>query len=638
MTFNSPAEALTQVWGYNRFRPLQLKIIQSVLEGKDTLTLLPTGGGKSLCYQVPALCLQGICLVVSPLIALMKDQVDELSKLGLKAYAIYSGQTHREIDIILDNCVYGETKFLYVSPERLHSDLFRERVKKMNVSILAVDEAHCISQWGHDFRPSYLEINEFRQIVPEAKLIALTATATERVVHDILLNLAFAKDHKTFIQSFSRPNLSLNVRKVEDKDRKLLEIMGKTKGQSIVYARTRKKTREIAALLIRHGISADFYHGGLEQQDRIGKQEAWMKNKFRVMVATNAFGMGINKPDVRLVVHMDLTSDLESYYQEAGRAGRDGQKSYAIIIYHPYDLEELHERIKMSSPDVELMRRVYQSLANYFKLAVGSSSLTSFDFDLGDFVKTYQYDYLAAFHALKKLGEQGFIQLTDSFYQPSKVYFLPEPLELYKFQVANKTYEPVTKALLRLHGGELYTNFVTISERKIAFSLKTTVADIERKLSLLHDMEILVYDQQKEKPQITFTTPRFDASKLPLDTKLVEARKRIDLENMRAVIDYVSQDSDCRSNIIQEYFGEEKISPCGHCDVCIAKGIKRNFGKSRLEIMNHLKTIIAEGPIRIADILPHFPPHSENEVMTILRELLESEEIFFDELKMLSSN
>jgi ATP-dependent DNA helicase RecQ len=631
MKYNSPEEALDRVWGFDKFRPLQSRIIQSVMQGHDVLAILPTGGGKSLCFQVPALCMEGICLVITPIIALMKDQVEQLKKLGIRAAAIYSGMSRKEIDITLDNCIYGETKFLYVSPERLKSELFIERAKRMKIHLLAVDEAHCISQWGYDFRPSYLEVSEFKQYVPDSRMIALTATATREVTRDIVEKLSMKIDHQIFIQSFARPNLSFIVRKTEDKDAKVLEALQKIGGASIVYVRTRKRTKEISEYLLKNKISADYYHGGLPFQERNVKQEKWMQNRFRVMVSTNAFGMGINKTDVRLVVHADLPDNLESYYQEAGRAGRDGLRAYASLVYHEKDIEELRNRIRLSTPEPELIKRVYQSLANYYKIAVGSSLFASYDFDIREFAQTYQLDYLSTFHAIKKLEDQGFIQLTESFYHPSKVMVLISHEDLYKFQVANKSLEPIIKNMLRIYGGELYANFTIISEKKLAISLRTSVQDVEKKLNILDKQEVIIYDQKKDEPQITFTTPRYDASKLPLDVNFLEARRSSDMDKANAMIHYASQTDTCRSVFIQHYFGESSATPCSKCDYCVERSAPVLSRSMELEIQNRILEKLKKGPSSIQGMVNHFKDIREDTLIHCIQQLLDSEELYFDE-------
>ena len=411
----SPNDILKQYWGFDSFRPLQEDIIQSVLDGKDTLALLPTGGGKSICFQVPALVKEGICIVISPLIALMKDQVYNLQKRGIAAVAIFSGMHYKDIDRILDNCIYGNTKLLYLSPERLTSDLVRERIKKMKVSLIAVDEAHCISQWGYDFRPPYLQIAEIREYLPKVPIMALTATATPEVVKDIQEKLEF-KRGEVFQQSFLRENLAYVVLEEEGKMEKLFKVLTGVRGSGLVYVRNRRKTKEIAMFLKKYRITADYYHAGLTNEERSQKQEAWINDKIRIIVATNAFGMGIDKPDVRVVVHMDLPDSLEAYFQEAGRAGRDGQKSYAVLLYNQGDKLDLERRFELSFPPLKEVRLTYQALGSYLQLAVGSGEGESYDFDLVEFSRVYGFSTVKTFNCLKVLERAGWIALSESIY------------------------------------------------------------------------------------------------------------------------------------------------------------------------------------------------------------------------------
>lgn len=565
-----PGSILKQFWGYEKFRPLQEDIIRSVLDGNDVLALLPTGGGKSICFQVPGLILEGISIVISPLIALMKDQVENLSKRGIKAEAIYSGMSFREIDRILDNSVYGDIKFLYVSPERLKTEIFLERVNKMKVALLIVDEAHCISQWGYDFRPSYLEISEFRKIIPNKNTIALTATATERVRKDIVEKLEM-ENPEIFLKSFSRANLSYSVREVEDKYGKLLEILNNVNGTGIIYVYTRKRTMEIASWLLKQNISADFYHGGLSGEERSRKQELWIKNRIRIMVCTNAFGMGIDKPDVRIVVHMDLPDNLESYYQEAGRAGRDEKKSYAVIVFNNKDIEELKARVKRSYPSMEFIKRVYQSLANYYGLAVGSHNMESLDFDIKEFSKSYKFDPVEVYHAMKILADEGLLDLTESFYAPSKVYVKVQSTALYEFQVANPAYDELIKSILRIYGGEVFSNFVRISEKQISAYLNVDQEKVVENLKKLDQLMIIEYEQQKDQPQITFLTPRMDTSGIKLESEDLNYRREVEIKKMKSVIQYVTHKDRCRTQLLLEYFDEVSYDSCGICDICIEK-------------------------------------------------------------------
>ncbi len=563
-----PQEILRSVFGHDNFRPVQKEIIDSVLAGRDSLALLPTGGGKSICYQIPSLCQEGICLVVSPLIALMKDQVDALRRKDIKAAAIYSGMSHREIDRTLDNCIYGDYKFLYVSPERLKSELFIERFRQMKINLIAVDEAHCISQWGYDFRPPYLEIAEIRPFHPKIPIVALTASATPQVCADILEKLEM-KNPETFTQSFSRENLSYSVRLVENKLEKGLEILQRIQGTAIWYVRNRQATHQIAKALAQLGISAAAYHAGLSMQDRNAKQESWMSGQVRVMVSTNAFGMGIDKPDVRSVIHSDLPENLENYYQEAGRAGRDGLKSYAVLLSNQQDFETLLSRSELVYPSLDFLRKVYQCLANYYRIAVGSNMLSSFDFEWNEFAQSYKLGVLETFYALKVLEEEGFIGLSESYYSPSKIHFTVDPSRLYEIQISHARLDPIVKMILRTYGGNVFSEYIKIQEAKLAKALGIKEFELIKSLKQLEQLEVMVYDQRKDKPQITFLTPRYDAGKLPLNFARIDLRRKLTLEKARQMVGYSQQKLICRTQFIQEYFGEQTDSLCGVCDWCI---------------------------------------------------------------------
>lgn len=559
---------LKKYWGFDSFRPQQEEIITSVLDGKNTLALLPTGGGKSICFQVPGISLSGICLVVTPLIALMKDQVEQLRKRGIIANSIYSGMPRREIDIVLYNCVLGKVKFLYVSPERLKTDLFIARVAEMNVSLIAIDEAHCISQWGYDFRPSYLEIPEIYSLLKDVKKIALTATATKEVKDDILEKLEF-KSTSIFQKSFARKNLSYSVFELENKEQKMVEILSNVKGSAIVYVRSRKETFRISRILNSLKISSEYYHAGLTVKERSLKQTAWTKNQTRVMVSTNAFGMGIDKPDVRAVIHFDLPDSLEAYYQEAGRAGRDERNAFAVLLYGESDIIRTRENFVRSFPSVENLKRVYQSLANYYKLAVGSSQWQSFDFKIDAFSKTYKLNAFDTFYSIKKLEENGLILLNESFFKPSVVMFSLNHEQLYRYCIANLKMEPLIKGMLRLYGGEIYTEFVKVNESDLAQLLKSSVREVQKNLSFLHKNEILIYDPIKEKPQLTFLTPRIDSSKVIVNKKEFDRRREVINEKMEKMISYAKERRQCRTRIFQEYFNETSYLNCGVCDRCI---------------------------------------------------------------------
>ncbi len=625
-----PQNILKQYWGYSQFRPLQKEIIEAVLEEKDVLALLPTGGGKSLCYQLPAICKPGLCLVISPLIALMKDQVDQLNKQGIKAYAIYTGITNREIDIILDNCIYGDVKLLYVSPERLQTDLFCERVKKMNINLLAVDESHCISQWGYDFRPMYLKITEFRnENLPEINTIALTATATDRVIADICEKLDL-KSPKQFKASFARKNLSFAVRQVEHKEDKLLEILKNVPGSALVYARSRKKTKEIADLLLRQKISVDYYHAGLGHDQRMKKQESWKKGQTRVIVATNAFGMGINKENVRVVVHYDLPDNLEAYYQEAGRAGRDGKKAYAVILYHPGDKQLLNTYFENAHPSIELMKRIYQALANYYKIAVGSNMLSYFDFDITDFCNSFNLNNSETYYAIRKLEEEGFIELNESFYHPSKISLNIDKTDLYKFQIANETFDPLIKVLLRLYGGELFGNFVRISENQVARMLNSSTLKVKNQLEHLNTLKVITYDRMRDKPQLAFVTPRYDASKLPLDKQHLANRSTIQKIKLEAILNYVERSDQCRTSMILEYFSERVFEDCGYCDYCLEK--KRKISKSDHDRVKEMVIFeLKKGPKFPEELTKLFSNQDFTILDEIIRNLTDQELLWYDD-------
>ena len=559
---------LKEVFGWKEFRPVQKQVIDAVYQGEDTLAILPTGGGKSLCYQVPGLAKEGICIVISPLIALMKDQVDYLKAREVKAVALHAGMSAREIDTLLDNCIRGGVKFLYLSPERLKSELFVERFKQMNLNLIAVDEAHCISQWGYDFRPAYLEIATIRAYHPKVNVLALTASATPEVEKDILEKLQLKKP-ATFHQSFARKNLSYSVRLVENKLEKGLEILKRISGSAIWYVRTRQATQQLAKQLQQLGFSAAAYHAGMTASDRSVKQEAWKANQVRIMVSTNAFGMGIDKPDVRVVLHSDLPENLESYYQEAGRAGRDGQKAYAVLLTNAQDFEQLLDRAALVYPPIEFLRRVYQCLANYFQLAIGAQSLRSYDFEISDFANTYQLPVLDSFYALKVLEEEGLIALNESFFAPSRAHFLVNPQRLYEVQIQHAKLDPVIKILLRTHGGNLFSEYFTIQEAKLAKAAGMDEAVLIKGLLELAKMEVLDYEPRKDRPQLTFLTERYDAATLPLNFKRITLRRELTLHKATQMVAYAHQTRICRTQFIQSYFGEFSDESCGACDHCI---------------------------------------------------------------------
>ncbi len=622
----TPLEVLKQYWKYPQFRPLQEDIINSVLNGKHTLALLPTGGGKSICFQVPAMCMEGLCIVISPLISLMKDQVEQLQKRKIPAAAIYSGMTNRELDIILDNCAYGAYKFLYVSPERLKTDLFLERVKKMNVALLAIDEAHCISQWGYDFRPPYLEIKSFYDELPDARIIALTATATREVKEDIIEKLGLVAP-AIFQKSFSRKNLSYSVFQLNNKFQKMLDILNSVPGSSVIYVRSRKRTREIAEQLWRNKISAEFYHAGLTTAERSTKQEQWISGKIRVMVATNAFGMGIDKPDVRTVIHLEIPDTLEAYYQEAGRAGRDEKMAYAALIYDQGDVDFLKQRVRQSNVSPELLRRVYQSIANHLKIAVGSHSMASFEIDINELVRVFDLPAAETFFALKKLQEEGLIQLNEAHKQFSTVNIKISKEELYKFQVANASLDPLIKAMLRLYGGELLTSFIKIREQDIANLLGTDKREVVQKLKFLHQNEIIVYDYPTQSPKLTFLTARQDANKLTLDLAGLEKRNKNSLEKMNAVLNYLDNTQRCRTQQLQEYFDEISYVNCGVCDYCLKQ---KKAQEVREKVAQYKQEILAEKyqqKVEIDALMDDLEVTDRFSFAEAMRELMETKQI-----------
>ncbi len=626
----SAKEILFKYWGFVSFREVQEEVVAAVAENNDVLALLPTGGGKSICFQVPALMKPGICIVVSPLIALMKDQVQALRKKDIKAALIYSGMNARDIDITLDNCVYGDYKFLYISPERIKTEIFAERVQKMNVNLIAVDEAHCISQWGYDFRPSYLEISRLRELVPDAPVIALTATATEMVKADIVEKLQLVSPG-IFQKSFVRNNLSYSVFEEEDKERKLLEILKNVGGSAVVYVRNRKATQKIAQFLTQHQIRASWYHAGMSNADRDKTQELWIQNQVKVIVATNAFGMGIDKPDVRVVVHMDIPPNIEAYYQEAGRAGRDEKKAFAVLLYQKGEIKELLKRFEQSHPDIDFMKRVYQGLANYYKIAVGSGEFVSFDFLIEDFTNNYQLAPLETFYAIKKLEESGLIQLNESFYSPSRIFFRINNKQLYEFQVANEPYDLLIKAILRIVGGEVFSDFVTIKEKQVADLLGVPHQEVIKKLEGLHEKEIIIYDKIKDKPQLTFTTPRFDANTLPIDKKQLEKRRKIELDKLNRIIAYLENTQLCRTRQLTEYFGEVNYTDCGVCDTCLRKKKSSDEERFDRELYDRLLLIIEKQPISLEKMIDTMRQVKKEKVIAMTRNLLEDGKVAYND-------
>ena len=583
-------EILRKYWKHKEFRALQQEIIQSVLDNKSTLAILPTGGGKSVCFQIPAMCMEGLCIVISPLVALMKDQVSRLKEMGIKSELIHGALSKREIDIILDNCRYGQVKFLYLSPERLKNELFLERSQNMNIQLIAVDEAHCISQWGFDFRPQYRNILEFIETKPDVKLIALTGSATKEVKKDIQERLGFTKQN-TFQASFHKPNLNFVVRKTESKDFELLKMVTKLQGSGIVYCRSRNHCAKLSDFLNKNGHNTEFYHAGLNGEERDLRQENWQKNRTRIIVSTNAFGMGIDKSDVRFVIHYQIPESIESYYQECGRAGRDGKEAYAIGLIQEYDYEIVKKNHQNAHPSIQKIKTTYQALCNYYQLAIGSqATFTSLDFDLDQFCERYNLKKLETYNSLKKLQEAEHIELSDGFYSPSKLMILMNNLHFYEFSLTNPQFANITKHVLRIYGGELFSHHKKISESLIATQTKTSPDQVRKALRQLDQLEIIDYIESKDSPQLMFTSTRLSLDRLNLDKKLLDKRKNLDYERMQAISQYYKIQQDCRLAYILRYFNEKNAIRCGKCDICRNnKSSKESYKQEFQEILEHLK-------------------------------------------------
>lgn len=587
-------QILKQFWGYPDFRPLQEEIIQSVADGNDTLGLMPTGGGKSITYQVYSLANEGICLVITPLIALMKDQVENLQKRGIKALAIYSGMTREEIKVAFDNAQWGNYKFLYISPERIATEQFQSRLQQMKVNLIAVDEAHCISQWGYDFRPSYRRIAELRSQLPGIRIMALTATATQKVVVDIQKQLKF-KEPNVLQKSFHRDNLIYKVRYEEDKEGYLVRTLQKAKGSGIVYTRSRKKTKEIAELLKRNGISANYYHAGLASETRNLRQDDWLTGQIRVIVATNAFGMGIDKPNVRFVIHIDAPDSLEAYFQEAGRAGRDEKRAIAVFLYNNTDSVKLKKGISDKFPKAEQVVRIYEALGNYLKIAVGFGKGMVYDFNMANFAKTYKFSLANTFNALKILQRDEYLELTDELDRQSLVHFRVERDELYRFQVANAKFDSFIKLLLRSYTG-MFSEYRPINEELLAKRVGLSKEIIYKYLNWLDGEGIIHYIPAKKTPLIVLLKERLVGSRVKLSSdNYTDRRKQYELQ-VKAVIDYASNDSECRSKQLVAYFGEKNGKQCGKCDVCESLNKLEINNLEFDRIANDIKATLADEP------------------------------------------
>jgi ATP-dependent DNA helicase RecQ len=560
-------QILKEHWGHHSFRPLQEEIIDATMEGKDVLALLPTGGGKSICFQIPALAKEGLCLVISPLIALMKDQVENLKKRNIRALFVHSGMSYFEVKQTLQNAAYGDFKFLYVSPERLETALFKEYLPALNLNLIAVDEAHCISQWGYDFRPPYLRIANLRSEFENVPILASTASATPVVQQDICDKLLF-KNHQIFRQSFEKPNLSFSVFNANSKFNKLLDILQKVTGTAIVYCRNRKRTKETANLLRLNNISADFYHAGLLQEERNQKQEDWIENKTRVIVCTNAFGMGIDKPDVRAVIHLDIPDNLENYYQEAGRAGRDGKRAYAVLLYTKEELAELRNLPDIKYPPVSQIKKVYQALANHLQIPVGSGEGMYYEFNLNDFVLNFKLDVFMVINAIKALDQEGILSFNEQILIPAKVSFTCDKEELVAFENAHPHLENLMKFLLRSYEG-IFDNEVSINEKLLCRLTNLSAEALTKQLKELDAFDIIKYQPRKETPQIYFHQNRAPAEYLVFNQEAYLQRRHQYQLRVDAMEKYVTLAEKCRSQYIGGYFGDSEMKRCGICDNCV---------------------------------------------------------------------
>lgn len=617
-------EILKQYWNYDNFRGIQEEIIESIGKGHDTLGLMPTGGGKSITFQVPALAQPGLCLVITPLIALMKDQVRNLRDRGIKALAVYSGMTREEIVVALENCIFGDYKFLYISPERLDTDIFRAKLRNMKINMITVDESHCISQWGYDFRPAYLKISEIRELLPTVPVLALTATATPEVVKDIQTKLGFREDSRIFCMSFERKNLAYIVRNTESKQEELLHILNSVSGSAIVYTRNRKRTREVAELLVNNEITATFYHAGLNNDVKDQRQRSWLSGESRVMVATNAFGMGIDKPDVRLVIHVDLPDSPEAYFQEAGRAGRDGQKAYAVLLYAKSDKATLSKRITDTFPDKEYIRKVYEDVNYYFQMAMGDGLGCTFAFNLDEFCRNFKHFPVQADSALKILTRAGYLEYTDEQDNASRILFTIHRDELYKLRETDPETEKLINVILRSYTG-LFTDYAYINEDSLAIRSGLTRQRIYEILLMLTRRHILHYIPRKKTPYIIYTRERQEAGRLAITRDIYEERKESYITRIKAMTEYATAEDKCRSRMLLRYFGEKNEHNCGLCDVCLSKhhsGMK--LGEFQ-EMENQIREQLETSPLSAATLLNRI--NGEREKAERVLSYLLSEEI-----------
>ncbi|KAA2245650.1 RecQ family ATP-dependent DNA helicase [Chitinophaga agrisoli] len=631
----TPAQILRQYWGHTQFRPLQEDIINAILAGQDTLALLPTGGGKSVCFQVPAMMKEGLCLVVTPLIALMRDQVANLERRGIKAVAIYAGLTNREVEQRLEQARRGHYKFLYVSPERLQSRRFLDYCDGLPVNLLAVDEAHCISQWGYDFRPAYLQIATIRAYFPNVPVLALTASATPLVQEDICRQLLM-QHPQVFTKSFTRDNLSYSVLEEESRQDKLKHILDRVPGSAIVYCRNRKRTRQLADLLRMQGISAAHYHAGLPPEERTLRQEEWIHDKVRVIVCTNAFGMGIDKPNVRLVIHYDVPDSPEAYYQEAGRAGRDEQKAYAVLLYNEPELQEMREKIAQQFPSLAEIKHVHQCIVNYLQVATGSSEGMYYDFDINEFVKHFQLNITVAYSAIRIMEQEGVLQLSESVCLPSRVGFITNKETLYAIEELQPSLDPLIKALLRTYEG-IFDNEVRIFEKQLARIIRKPEDQVIAQLQQLHQRGIIQYRPKKDEPQLSFLQERLQTHLLRVNMERIAERRRVYTERLDAMFRYVRNKKTCRTQTLVTYFGEQESTPCGICDVCL-KNKRKPVKAAEFDEIAAMVMLQLQQPKHLDTLLENLPDVEEERLLEVLQFLVSEEKLIRDHDDILRIN